>query len=167
MLIQYFTDFIDIYLATYFCTVMFCGKGPIIFAGPSEQILKRTLSVLVSQLPEQVQPPMKEWLGREENAEITVPKGGEFLRKVKSLLLEKGFKGDHVFRNLGIISLIDKGMATRAKHNQGRDGVVNQDEDDPRDTDSAKTNPRVPGSAKPRCFRVTTNEEDPRPRDMV
>ena len=82
-------------------------------------------SVLVGQLPEPVQPSIKEWLGRDEDGEISLHRSREFIRKVKSGLLEKGYKSDFGYRNLGHIAVLCEQVT--------RQGTQQQQDEEPTD----------------------------------
>ena len=124
--------------------------------------MKMVYSVLVDQLPEQVQPLIKEWLGKEENAEITIQKGREFVRKVKSLLLEKGFRCDHGFRDLGRIAVIDKG-----KHREGGDELGDRSGDESWDMVSSKSSPGIQESDLEVSEELRRIEPTPGEKDQV
>ena len=79
-------------------------------------------SVLVSQLPEPVQPAIKEWLKKDTNSELTVTKGREFIRQVKVALTEKGYKHDTGYRDMGRIALM------REQEDGGGDGIAESKE---------------------------------------
>ena len=79
-------------------------------------------SVLVSQLPEPVQPAIKEWLKKDTNTELTVTKGREFIRQVKVALTEKGYKHDTGYRDMGRIALM------REQEDGGGDGIAESKE---------------------------------------
>ena len=83
--------------------------------------MKMICGVLV-QSPETVHTLIKEWLEREENQELSTSKSREFVVKVKSALLEKGYKMDYGYHEIGCIARVEEDAGHKERDQRKKKG---------------------------------------------